>query len=151
MFLSVIQIGTLMVLIWFAVIIVAAVIEAGTMDLSSIWFSAGALFALIVALIFPGPGSIPVQVIVFLVVSILLLVILRPIFKEHMSKNKIKTNADSLVGKIAVCSKEIINGARGEVKIEGKIWTAISNEDIKPEEKVTVLAIKGVKLVVRKN
>jgi len=128
---------------------VAAVIEAGTMDLSSIWFSAGALFALIVALIFPD--AISVQVIVFVVVSVLLLVILRPIFKEHMSKNKIKTNADSLVGKIAVCTKEIKGGARGEVKIEGKIWTAISNEDIIPEEKVTVLAIKGVKLVVRKN
>ena len=149
MFLSLIQTWTLMVLIWFAVIIVAAVIEAGTMDLSSIWFSAGALFALIVALIFPD--AISVQVIVFVVVSVLLLVILRPIFKEHMSKNKIKTNADSLVGKIAVCTKEIKGGARGEVKIEGKIWTAISNEDIIPEEKVTVLAIKGVKLVVRKN
>ncbi|MCK4552065.1 MAG: NfeD family protein [Tenericutes bacterium] len=149
MFLSAIPIGTLMVLIWFAVIIVAAVIEAGTMDLSSVWFSAGALFALIVALIFPD--YIAVQVVVFLVVSILLLVILRPIFKEHMSKNKIKTNADSLIGKIAVCTKEIKNGDRGEVKIEGKIWTAISNEDIVSEEKVTVLAIKGVKLVVRKN
>ena len=149
MFLSAIKRGPFMELIWFAVIIVAAVIEAGTMDLSSIWFSTGALFALIVALIFPS--YIAVQVIVFLVVSILLLVVLRPIFKEHMSKNKIKTNADSLIGRIAVCTKEIKNGDRGEVKIEGKIWTAISNEDIVLDEKVTVLAIKGVKLVVRKN
>ena len=148
MFLS-IPTGTLMVLIWVAVIIFAAVVEAGTMDLSSIWFSAGALFALIVALIFPD--ELWLQVVVFLVVSVLLLVILRPVFKEHMKKNEIKTNADSLIGKIAVCTKEIKDGNRGEVKIEGKIWTAISNEDIELNEKVTVLAIKGVKLVVRKN
>ncbi len=148
MFLS-IPTGTLMVLIWVAVIIFAAVVEAGTMDLSSIWFSAGALFALIVALIFPE--ELWLQVVVFLVVSVLLLVILRPVFKEHMKKNEIKTNADSLIGKIAVCTKEIKDGNRGEVKIEGKIWTAISNEDIELNEKVTVLAIKGVKLVVRKN
>ncbi|XFA98371.1 NfeD family protein [Candidatus Izemoplasma sp. B36] len=148
MFLS-IPTGTLMVLIWVAVIIFAAVVEAGTMDLSSIWFSAGALFALIVALIFPY--ELWLQVVVFLVVSVLLLVILRPVFKEHMKKNEIKTNADSLIGKVAVCTKEIKDGNRGEVKIEGKIWTAISNEDIELNEKVTVLAIKGVKLVVRKN
>ncbi|XMB71593.1 NfeD family protein [Mycoplasmatota bacterium WC30] len=144
------ELGTIMILVWFGIIILAAVIEAGTMDLSSIWFSAGAFFALMVAIIFPT-NSIVAQAIVFIVVSILLLLVLRPVFKEHMRKNEIKTNADSLVGKIAVCRKAIVNGERGEVKIEGKIWTAISNEDIEVDAKVTVLAIKGVKLVVRKN
>lgn len=143
------QIGTVMVLIWASVIILSASIEAGTMDLSSIWFSVGAVFALIVALIWPE--AIFAQAIIFIVVSLILLIVLRPIFKKNMRKNEIKTNADSLVGKIAVCTTAIKDGERGEVKIEGKIWTAISNEDIKEHEKVTVLAIKGVKLVVRKN
>ncbi len=142
------EFGTIMILVWFGIILLAAVIEAGTMDLSSIWFSAGALFALLVAVF---TDNVVAQVIVFIVVSVLLLLILRPVFIEHMRKNKIKTNADALIGKIAVCSKAIVNGARGEVKIEGKIWTAISNEDVEAEAKVTVLAIKGVKLVVRKN
>ncbi len=142
------EIGTIMLLIWFGIIILAAVIEAATMDLSSIWFSVGALFALIVAIF---TDLVIVQFIVFIVASVILLLSLRPIFKEHMRKNEIKTNADALVGKVAVCLKEIKNGERGEVKIEGKIWTAISNEDIEVSEQVTVLAIKGVKLVVRKN
>jgi len=142
------EIGTIMIFVWFGIILLAAVIEAGTMDLSSIWFSVGAFFSLMVAVF---TDSIIAQSIVFIVVSILLLLILRPVFKEHMRKNEIKTNADSLVGKIAICSKAIINGERGEVKIEGKIWTAISNEDVEVDAKVTVLAIKGVKLVVRKN
>jgi len=139
--------STIMVLVWFGIIILAAVIEAGTMDLSSIWFSVGAFFALIVSIF---SDDILVQSIVFLVASIALLLVLRPLFKEHMRKNEIKTNADSLIGKTAVCIKEIKDGERGEVKIEGKIWTAISNENIEANEKVTVLAIKGVKLVVRK-
>lgn len=143
------QIGTVMVLVWASVIILSATIEAGTMDLSSIWFSVGAIFALIIALIWPE--AIFVQAIVFIIVSLILLIVLRPIFKKNMRKNEIKTNADSLIGKIAVCTVAIKDGARGEVKIEGKIWTAISNEDIEEQEKVTVLAIKGVKLVVRKN
>lgn len=142
------ELGTVMLLVWFGIIIFAGVIEAMTMDLSSIWFSVGAFFALIVAIF---TDNIVAQAIVFLLASVALLLVLRPVFKEHMRKNEIKTNADALVGKIAVCVKEIKNGERGEVKIEGKVWTAISNEDIELNDKVTVLAIKGVKLVVRKN
>lgn len=140
--------GTVMVLIWFGIIILAAIVEAGTMNLSSIWFSVGAFFALLVAIFLPD--NIVVQSIVFVVASVALLVVLRPVVKQSMKKNEIKTNADSLVGKTAVCIKAIKDGDRGEVRIEGKIWTAISNENIEVDEKVTVLAIKGVKLVVRK-
>ncbi len=147
MFLA-IDLATTMIFVWFAVIIVAGVIEAMTMDLSSIWFAAGGFFALIFAIIFPD--LIWIQVIIFILFSIALLLVLRPIFKRFVKKNEIKTNADSLVGKVAVCVKPILDGERGEVKIEGKIWTAIANEDIQINEKVIVLAIKGVKLVVRK-
>jgi len=87
----------------------------------------------------------------FLVVSILSLLVLRPLFHKYIRKNEIKTNADRLVGKIAVCTKAIADGDRGEVKIEGKIWTSISNENIAVGEKVEVLAIDGVKLVVKKS
>ncbi len=138
---------TTMILIWFAVIILAGVIEALTMDLSSIWFSAGAFFALLLSIF---SDLIWLQVLVFIIFSVALLLGLRPMFKKYIKKNEIKTNADALVGKTAVCIKPILDGERGEVKIEGKIWTAIANEDININEKVVVLAIKGVKLVVRK-
>lgn len=140
--------GTIMILVWAGLIIFAGVIEATTMDLSSIWFSVGAFCALIIAVFWPE--KIILQSIVFIIVSILLLLSLRPIFRKYIRKNEIKTNADKLVGKIAVCTKAIVNGERGEVKIDGKIWTSISNEDIALEEKVEVLAIDGVKLVVKK-
>lgn len=138
---------TVMIIIWIGIIILAAVIEASTMDLSSIWFSAGALVALIVTLF---TNNVAAQVIAFIVASSGLLLTVRPMVRKNLKKNDIKTNADSLIGKIAICTSTIKVEERGEVKIEGKIWTAISNEDIDPGDKVVVLAIKGVKLVVRK-
>jgi membrane protein implicated in regulation of membrane protease activity len=148
MFLAV-EYADVMIFVWFAIILIAGLIEALTMDLSSVWFSVGAFFALIIAIF--AKELIWLQFVVFVVFSIALLLGLRPIFKRYIRKNEIKTNADSLVGKTAVCIKPIIDGERGEVKIEGKIWTAIANENISENEKVTVLTIKGVKLVVKKN
>ncbi len=138
-----------MIVIWFVVIILAAVIEMNTMDLSSIWFSAGALFAFIFALL--NAGWI-VQLVIFLFVSGLLMILVRPVVKKYLKTNIISTNSDRLVGKVAVCTREIRHGERGEVKIDGKFWLAVTSgeEDIDVEEKVEVLAIEGVKLIVDK-
>lgn len=136
-----------MIVVWFVVIILAAVIEMNTMDLSSIWFSAGALFAFIFSLL--DAGWI-IQVIIFLVVSVSLLVLVRPVVKKYLKTNVISTNSDRLVGKVAICTKEIRQGERGEVKIDGKFWLAVTSgeENIDVDEKVEVLAIEGVKLIV---
>lgn len=147
MFLDVV-VGDYMVFIWFGVFILAATIEAMTMDLSSIWFSAGAFISMLISIFLPD--LIWLQVIVFIVGSIVLLLSLRPIFKKYMTRNEIRTNASSLIGKEAICIKSILDNQWGEVKIEGKIWTAISNENIYENERVIVLAITGVKLQVRK-
>lgn len=138
-----------MIVIWFVVIILAAVIEMNTMDLSSIWFSAGALFAFIFALL---NAMWLVQLGIFLVVSSLLLILVRPVVKRYLKTNIISTNSDRLVGKVAVCTKEIRHLERGEVKIDGKFWLAVSSgeENIIVDERVEVLAIEGVKLIVDK-
>lgn len=147
MFLDV-TVGEYMVFIWFGIFILAAAIEAMTMDLSSIWFSAGAFIAMLVSIFLPE--LIWLQVVVFIAGSVGLLLSLRPIFKKYMTRNEIRTNASSLIGKEAICLKPIVDNQWGEVKIEGKIWTAISNENIYENERVIVLAITGVKLQVRK-
>lgn len=138
-----------MIVIWFVVIILAAVIEMNTMDLSSIWFSAGALFAFIFALLDAGWV---IQLIIFFIVSVALLILVRPVVKRYLKTNVISTNSDRLVGKVAVCTKEIRHGERGEVKIDGKFWLAVTSgeEAVVVSEKVEVLAIEGVKLIVDK-
>lgn len=151
MFMFSLTTGDTLVIIWFAIVIVAAIIEAVSMDLTSIWFSGGAFLALIIAAIFGGtPGSITAQAITFVGSSIAMLVLLRPSIQHYLKKNEVLTNADRLVGKFAICLKRITPDERGEVTIDGKIWSAISNETVEADEKVEVLAIEGVKLVVRK-
>lgn len=139
----------IMIIIWFVIIIVAALIEMNTMDLTSIWFSVGALVAFVLSL---TKVSVPVQVIAFFVVSVILVVAVRPVAKNYFKSNTISTNADRLVGKVATCTKPIGAGERGEVKIDGKYWLAVTSgdQDIEIDEKVEVLAIEGVKLIVDK-
>jgi membrane protein implicated in regulation of membrane protease activity len=137
------------ILFWFVIIIGSAFIEINTMDLTSIWFSIGALFSFILAII----GFDPLwQILAFIVISVILLISVRPIAKNYFRTNLVNTNADRLVGKIAICTKEIRPGERGEVKIDGQFWTAITSGDelVLVEEKVEILAIEGVKLIVVK-
>lgn len=136
-----------MIIIWFSLFVVAALIEMNTMDLTSIWFSVGSLLAFILAI---AGASEALQITVFIVTSLVLILSVRPIAKKYLKTNVISTNTDRLVGKVAVCTKFIPAGERGEVKIDGKYWLAVSNgeDDIEVDEKVEVLAIEGVKLVV---
>jgi membrane protein implicated in regulation of membrane protease activity len=137
------------VIIWFIVIILAALIEMNTMDLSSIWFSVGALLSFILAI---AGAPLWVQLLVFILVSLILLSFVRPLAKKYLQSNIVHTNTDRLIGKVATCTKVIAVGDRGEVKIDGKYWMAVTpgKEDIDIDEKVEVLAVEGVKLVVDK-
>lgn len=139
----------LMIIVWFIIVIVAAVIEMNTMDLASIWFSVGALIAFVLALIGVNIGW---QIAAFIIVSLVLVASVRPVAKNYFKTNAISTNADRLIGKVAVCTKEILVGERGEVKIDGKYWLAVTSgdRDIAIDERVEVLAIEGVKLIVDK-
>jgi len=136
------------IILWFFLVVVAAVIEAFTMDLTSIWFALSALVAFILAIL---GVSIPVQFLVFIIISIGLLLSVRPLAKRYFQTNIISTNSDRLVGKKAICTKAIVSGGRGEVKIDGNIWTAITQDGSEVDKDITVevLAIEGVKLIVK--
>lgn len=137
-----------MYIAWAAAIIVFAIVEAMTAQLVSIWFVLGAIAALIAALLH---ASIPVQVIIFIVVTILALVITRPLVKKYIHPKKEHTNADRVIGQTGLTIEQIDNiNATGQVKIDGKVWTARSaNDEIIPADtQVTVDKISGVKLFV---
>ena len=88
-----------MIVVWLAVALAMLVIEALTVGLTTIWFAAGALVALIAALL---DLSLAVQIVVFLAVSICLLVFTRKIFVEKLKAGSEKTNVDALVGEKAI-------------------------------------------------
>ena len=87
-----------------------------------------------------------------MVVSILLLILTRPLAKKYLNSRTVKTNVDSLVGKTCIVTEDIDNlRAEGQVTIMGQVWTARSVQDdmiLKKDTKVRVKAISGVKLIV---
>ena len=136
--------------VWLVMLVVFIVLEAATVQLVSVWFALGALAALIASLLHAGPL---IQVIVFIAVSAISFAVTRPLVKKFSAGKIQKTNADRCIGDTAIVTEEINNlEAKGQVKVNGNIWSA-RNEDegIIPEgEKVTVIRIEGVKLIVKK-
>ncbi len=137
--------------IWLAVIVTAVVVEAMTWTLVSIWFVPGALFSMILSFFPVAPW---IQIIVFLVVSLLFLIFLKPLVKKFVKVHPTPTNADSVIGEEAIVTEEINNlEAKGQVKVNGMYWTARSydkNMIYEVGEVLHIVAIEGVKLVCEK-
>ncbi len=141
-----------LIFLWLGIIILTIVLEATSYDLISIWFSAGALVSMILAII-DSTTKLEInwvaQVLVFVIVSAILILSLRPVTKKYLKRIDVKTNIDTIVGKHGVVVDAIESGERGTVKVDGVIWTAISNDDVLSDEKVEILAIEGNKLIVK--
>lgn len=136
---------------WLVLVIVLVVIEILTLGLTTIWFAGGALVALVIAVFGFSPAP---QVIVFCIVSAILLFPTRPIAMKYFNKSRVKTNAESLIGKTAVVTQDIDNiQGVGEAVVDGMIWTARSlseAQQLMKGEAVEIVRISGVKLIVKR-
>lgn len=140
-----------MMYVWIVLTAALLVIEAMTMGLTTIWFAGGCVCALIICLI-----GLPVwaQVGVFAGVSILLLMLTRPLAQKFIESGRTRTNADSLIGQEAVITEKVDNlKGTGRARVNGQDWTArsvITEQTIEQGEVVMIRAIEGVKLIVGK-
>ncbi len=133
---------------WLAALIILLIVEVITLGLTTIWFAGGALIALVAALC---GAPFWLQITLFIIVSVVLLVVTRPIAMRYWNKDRIKTNADSLVGQTALVIEEIDNlKAKGAVSVNGLEWTArtADNTVIEKDKVVVIKEIQGVKLIV---
>lgn len=139
-----------MLIFWAVLLILLIVVEAVTAQMVTIWFAAGAAAAIAAELL---GAQVWLQWVVFIAVSAVALVATRPIVRK-LTKTKVQpTNADRCIGQTAVVTEEIDNiAAKGQVNVNGVIWTARSSDGsvIGKEERVTVEKIDGVKLIVKK-
>lgn len=138
-------------ILWLILFVVLLIIEIFTMGLTTVWFAGGALLAFVLALLDVG---LPVQIIVFLLVSTVLLVLTRPLAVKFFNRDRERTNVDSLIGQKAVVIEKIdsIHGT-GRAEINGLEWAAKPvdlDTIIEVGEVVVIDAIQGVKLIVRK-
>ena len=136
-------------LFWLAVVLVAIIIESISNDLVSIWFAASAVVIMLMSFFWDNLVGL---LIVFLLLTVVLVIIARPFLKRYLKVNEVRTNVDSVIGRIAVVTASIEKLSRGEVKLGAAYWTAITDEDnlIEVGDKVEVLAVEGVKLIVKK-
>lgn len=132
--------------IWLIIIIILGIIEAMTANLVSIWFIISGLFALITSFIF---DNFLIQFAIFVVLGVLLLITTRDILEKKLV-SKEKTNLDRIIGMKGVVTEEIDELKIGEVKVDGKAWSAVSSTKIKVGEVVKILRIEGVKLIVKR-
>lgn len=135
--------------IWLAAIIVFLIVEAAVPGLVSIWFALGSLAAFISAM-FNSP--IWLQVVWFFVVSILALVITRPLARKYVNSRVKATNADMVIGQKCEVTETVDNlKGTGAAVVGGKVWTARSDDGriITKGEFATVLRIEGVKIIIK--
>jgi membrane protein implicated in regulation of membrane protease activity len=141
--------GVLYIVCWLLLAAIFVVIEIISLGLTTIWFAGGAFIAALAAL---AGGNLVVQIILFAVVSIVLLVVTRPVAKKYLDSKTEKTNAEALIGQKAMVLDEVNNLMQtGRAKINGMEWTARSKEDdviIPAGEQAEIVEIQGVKLIL---
>ena len=138
-----------MTVVWLVLLVILVVVELITMGLTTIWFAGGALAAALISI----PGTpLALQILVFLVVSVLLLYFTRPVAVKYFNRDRIRTNVESMVGRQAIVISEINNlEGIGQVNTGGMEWSARSsyhNVVLPVGTVVTVLGVDGVKLIV---
>ena len=141
--------GISMTMFWLIAFVVLLIVEGIIPGLVSIWFAAGALLALLLSLVVDAVWA---QGLVFLVASLLLLMLTRPLAKKYVNARVTPTNADRIVGSDCVVVEEIDNlRGTGAVSADGKVWTArMDRVDGKaPKDSIVkVVRIEGVRLIV---
>ncbi len=137
------------VTLWLVAVIAFIVLEAVTYQLVSVWFVIGSLGGLVAAALGANLG---VQIAIFVILSALMLVVLRPLSMKLLKPKGLKTNTDRLIGEDVLITQDVSNiSETGQGRIKGMTWTvrSESGEDIPENTVATVVRIEGVKLIVK--
>ena len=133
---------------WLIIILILSFIEIITINLVTIWFVASAAVALVVSLFI---DSFYIEFIIFGVCGFVLMILTRPLLLKLLKiKDKEATNLDRVIGMNAICTEEISRNKVGEVKVDGKRWSATSQSKINVGDEVIITNIDGVKRKVKK-
>lgn len=135
-----------MLYVWFLIAVFLGIIEALTTNLVSIWFVISSLAAMMISLFI---DNLFIQIGVFVILGLVLIPISKKIYKK-IKVNCISTNFDRIIGMKGIVTEDITKDNIGEVKVDGKRWSAYSDTDISKGEIVRVLSINSVKIKVEK-
>lgn len=139
----------MMLWVWLVITVLTAVVELITTDLVSIWFTLGGLIALIA---YFCNASQFLQIFIFIAVSIICIISIRPLTKKYLRTNIVSTNYDRVIGQHGLVLERIDADNRGEVKVLSTQWSASSydNSTLEPGDYCEILAVEGAHLIVKK-
>jgi membrane protein implicated in regulation of membrane protease activity len=136
------------IILWLIIGGVALAIDLITSAFLFVWFTVGAIVAIILAI---TGFSFAIQLIAFIAVSAILMMICYPIIKKSLKKNvqKTLTTEQGYVGREITVEQDIEE--KGNLKIDGIYWT-VKNEGevIKKGDRIKVIGIEGNKIVIKK-
>ncbi|MDR0550691.1 MAG: NfeD family protein [Spirochaetaceae bacterium] len=136
--------------IWLCAAILLALVELATSaSLTTIWFAFPALILIFLSAIIV---SFKLQLAIFLVLSLAMLILLRPLAIKKLKIGGEKTNAESLAGKTALVTRRIAEFETGEIKISGQFWSAkaeLPTDVLEAGTPCQITRIEGVHAVVR--
>ena len=136
-------------IVWLITALILLIVEIFTVSFGVVCFSLGAVFAALGAYL---GLSVLWQLLIFSVVSFIAFAFIRPFVVKFLLKKKdeVLTNADAIVGRLAVVTEEINPDKNtGRVKIDGDDWKAESSEIIAVGEKVEVISRDSIILKVK--
>lgn len=133
--------------IWLGVVILLTLVECMTVGLTTIWFVVSGIVALLVSL---TVDNFMLQFGIFVILGIFLLITTRPLLLKFIKPEQEKTNFDRIIGMEGVVTEKITKSMIGEVKVDGKKWSAISDKKIDKDSIVKIISIEGTKLKVEK-
>lgn len=136
------------IIMWLVIIALSVIAEILTLGLTSIWCALSAIVSLIIAV---AGGSFIVQVVVFLVLTVVQIALLRPVLKKILSFEKTDTNYTAIIGEEANVIEEIDNLKNsGRISVKGMDWLAKTKDSsiIPKGKKVKIIKIQGASLIV---
>ncbi len=132
--------------IWLGVFIALIFLELATINLVSIWFAIGALASFVASLYVV---DVSIQIAIFVVVSTISLLLTKKFVSKIRTRKPERTNLDRVIGEVGIVTADVSKLEPGEVKVDGKRWSAVANKNIKVGSRVKILSIDGVKLHVQ--
>ena len=137
------------VIFWVVLAAALIIIEISTTQLVCIWFAVGALLAAFVA--FVG-APLTIQLVVFLVFSVVAFWVGRPLLIEKIMPGKLESNTERMIGQTGVVLEEIGGVAdAGRIEVSGLYWAAKSEDGtpISVGSRVLTLRLEGVTMIVK--
>ena len=133
--------------LWLIIVIFLAVIEAMTTSLTTIWFVISGIVAILVSFI---TDNFMIQFSIFCILGVVLLATTRSFLLKFVKTKDVKTNVDRIIGTRGIVTEDITNTSLGEVKVDGKRWSAFADTELKVNTPVRIILIDGVKVKVEK-